>query len=101
MVCAATLSVEVVKAAVAVLPLPLSVAVPRGVEPSVKVTVPDGVLEPMPVTMAVKMTVWPKTDGFGETLTAVLLLLAFTVCVIAAEVLVTKLVSPGYLAVMG
>src|SRR5260370_42541894 len=101
MVCAATLSVEVVKVAVATLPLPLSVPVARVVEPSVNVTVPDGVLEPVPVTVAVKVTVWPKTDGFDEALTAVLLLLPLTVCVIAAEVLVAKLVSPEYMAAMG
>ena len=89
------------KVAVAVLPLPLRVPVPRVLEPSVNVTVPDGVVEPVPVTVAVKVTVWPKTDGFGEPVTVVVLLLALTVCVSAAEELVTKFVSPEYVAVMG
>ena len=42
----------------------LSVPVPRVVEPSLKVTVPVGVPAPE-LTVAVKVTAWPKTEGLG------------------------------------
>src|SRR5437016_2649901 len=44
---------------------PLSVPVPRIVEPSLNVTVPAGVPKPGDgaVTVAVKVTDWPSTDG--------------------------------------
>ena len=61
--------VEVLKAAVP----PLSGAVPKVVAPSLKVTVPVGV--PVPgatgLTVAVKLTDCPKTDGFWLELTVV------------------------------
>src|SRR5262249_2077969 len=58
----------------------LTVATPftSGAEPSgapfaVKDTVPGGTFEPgiLPVTVAVKVTVWPETDGFTELATTV------------------------------
>ncbi len=52
----------------------LRLAVPRVVAPSLNVTVPVGV--PLPggveVTVAVKVTAWPNTDGLPEAVTAVL-----------------------------
>jgi hypothetical protein len=44
------------------------------------VTVPVGVPEPgeVTVTIAVKVTDWPKTDGFTEELTAVVVAALFT-----------------------
>ena len=52
---------------------PDSVPVPMGVEPSKKVTVPVGAPAPGAgtVTVAVKVTDWPKTDGFTEDATLV------------------------------
>src|SRR6266567_2585504 len=67
MVCAPTLSVDVVNVAT---PLPLSVAVPSGFAPSVKVTVPVGVPEPL-VTVAVKVTACPKVLGLNEVVSVV------------------------------
>ncbi len=46
-------------------PLPFKVPVPSVVEPFLKVMVPVGVPEE-PVTVAVKVTDWPKTLGFEE-----------------------------------
>jgi hypothetical protein len=63
MLCEPTLSEDVVKVATP----PLSVAAPIGLPPSRKVTVPVGV--PPPIigdTVAVKVTVWPKTLGFCD-----------------------------------
>ena len=45
-------------------PPALRVPVPIVVAPSRKVTVPVGV-PPGPVTVAVKVTDWPKVEGFG------------------------------------
>ena len=54
---------------------PLSVPVPRVAPPSLNVTLPVGV--PLPgaaaVTVAVKVTDWPKTEGFADDVTAVVL----------------------------
>jgi len=36
------------------------------VEPSAKLTVPVGVAEPEPVTVAVKVTDWPATEELGD-----------------------------------
>src|ERR1043166_8680615 len=46
------------------------------------------------LTVAVKVTDWPNTDGFAEELTAVVVSALLTVSVNAAEVLVLKLVLP-------
>ena len=69
--CAAADSVEVTKVAV---PL-LSAPVPKVVAPSLKVTVPVGVPAPGAdaVTVAVKVTDCPKTDGLAEEETVVAL----------------------------
>jgi hypothetical protein len=62
MECEATASVEVLKIA-----LPeLRVAVPKLVEPFLKVTFPVGVVPNAGLTVAVNVTAWPNTDGFAE-----------------------------------
>ena len=58
-----------------------NVPVPRVTVPSRNVTVPDGLLAPgaTTVTVAVKVTDWPKTDGFTEDATLTVLLSLLTV----------------------
>jgi hypothetical protein len=74
--------------------LVLRVPVPNVVDPSVKVTVP---VAPVGLTVAVKITAWPTDDGLGEKLNVVVVAVTalLTVCVSAADVLVTKLLSPA------
>jgi hypothetical protein len=65
--------------------------------PSLKVTVPWVTGVPLLVTVAVKVTGWPHTDGFFEevTVTVVVVLLLFTVCVnVGLMPLLRKLLSP-------
>src|SRR5437667_6080059 len=52
------------------------------------------------VTVAVKVTDWPNTEGLAEALTVVVVLALLTVCVRFGEVLVRKLPSPLYTAVI-
>ena len=83
--------------AVVKLALPLeSVLFPRVVEPSLKVTVPVGV--PLPgaaaETVAVKVTDWPKTDGFADDVTVVVVASFVTVWVRTDVKLPVKLLSP-------
>jgi len=89
-------SMEVVMVAVLVplMPVGVSVAVPRVNVPFVKVTVPVG-SGPLPVTVAVKVTACPDTDGLAEDTTTVLLLmmLVLTTCV-SVPLLPRKLLSP-------
>jgi hypothetical protein len=75
----------------------LKVAVARVDAPSRKVTVPVGVPDPgaTALTVAVNVTDCPNSDGFTDEVTVVELLSLFTVCVIAAEVLLLKFVSPA------
>jgi hypothetical protein len=67
-----------------------------------KETVPPGVPTPgdTAVTLAVSVTVCPKTGAAGEVLTAVELEALLTFSVRGAEVLVTKLPSPLYVEVI-
>jgi hypothetical protein len=58
--------------------VPDNVPVPMAVPPSRKVTVPVGV-PPVDVTVAVNVTDWPITDGFGEEVTVVVVSALFTV----------------------
>ena len=92
MVCVPVPSVVLVNVA---MPLAFSVPVPRVVLPSMNVTVPVGVPVPATaaVTVAVKVTAWPKTDGLAYEVTTVFVA-ARTLCVRTAEVLVRKLESP-------
>src|SRR4051794_33477337 len=74
---------------------------PRLVRPSWNCTVPVGVPGPA-VTVAVKLTDWPATDGFGpaERTRAVVVgeTPTFTVWLTPGDVEVVKLVSPAYVA---
>ena len=83
-------------------PLPFNVPVPRVVAPFLKVTVPLAVPAPgdAALTVAVKVTDWPKTDGFTEDVKAVVVEALFTTWLTAELVLVSKLESPAYSAVM-
>jgi len=78
---------------------PDSVPVPRVVAPSRNVTVPVGVATVvLPVTVAVKVTLCPKTDGFTDEATLVVVLACVTVS--GSQGLVARLlfVSPLYVA---
>ena len=77
-------------------PEPSRMPVPRVLDPSLKVTVPVGVPAPglFAVTVAVKVTDCPDTDGLAEELTDVAVLAFFTVWVSALEVLPVKVASP-------
>ena len=83
----------VLKVAVVTPPAVLSVPVPRIVPPSMKVTVPVGVPAPGPpaATVAVKVTAWPKGDGFAEDRHVVVVAAWFTTGLRALEVLVESL----------
>ena len=63
---------------------------------ALKVTVPVGVPAPGATapTVAVKITGWPNTVGFGEETRVVVVLALLTVWVRLGEVLVLKLPSP-------
>jgi hypothetical protein len=74
-------------------PLPIEVA------PSRKITVPVGV-PPVPVTVAVNVTVCPAVDGFTEEITVVLEVRPWTTCVNTSEMLLEEFASPEYNAVM-
>jgi hypothetical protein len=52
------------------------------------------------VTLAVKVTDWPNTDGFADEVRVVFVASWFTVCASVAEVLDRKLPSPAYETVM-
>src|SRR5207244_658538 len=66
------------------------------------VTVPVGVPAPgaTAATVAVKVTAWPNTVGLGDAATVMALLPWFTVTVLDAEVLLVKVLSPPYSAVI-
>ena len=75
---------------------------PITVAPSRKLTVLVGVPAPgaVTVTVAVKVTLWPKTDGFVPEVSTVLVEALLTTWLTAALVLVAKLASPTYAAVI-
>ncbi len=75
---------------------PLKVPVPMLVAPSLKVTVPVGAPTAGETTLmvAVKVTVWPKTEGLLELATVVVVLPLLTVWLALGEVLPLKLLSP-------
>src|SRR6266852_5952465 len=84
-----TLSTVVVNVAT---PLPLSVAVPIGFAPSVKVTDPFGVPKPL-FTVAVKVTACPNVLGLSEEVSVVVVATRATVRVAVAEFPVPALVD--------
>ena len=72
-------------------------AVPMDTPLSRKVTVPVGVPEPgaTAATVAVKVTLWPFTDGFTEEETVDRVEALFTTWDKALEVMLVKFESPG------
>src|SRR2546425_13845 len=80
----------------------LRVTVARVVAPSLKAIVPVGVpvLGDDAVTVAVKVTVCPETEGLAEDVSAVVVPALLTVWVKLGAVLGLKLPSPLYTAVM-
>ena len=89
----ATARLDVLKLAVVVPPLVLSVPWPMLAAPSEKVITPVGLPLPPVVTVAVKVTFWLHTDGLAEVTTEVEELPLPTVCVRVA-LLPRKLLSP-------
>src|ERR1043166_8852937 len=81
---------------------PLRVLVEIATPPSLKTTVPLGVPAPgaVALTVAVRTTDWLDPEGLAEEVTAVELLALLTVWVTVPEVLVLKLPSPLYTAVI-
>ena len=76
-------------------PDPFSAPVPNVPAPSLKVTVPVGVPAKVLVTVAVKVTDWPRVDGFKDETTAVLVVAPTTLDKsIAGDVETRKLPSP-------
>ena len=75
----------------------LRVLVATGIPPSLKMTVPVGVPEPgaAALAVAVKVTVWPDTDGLAEEVTAVVVLALLTVWVNGEAVLLLALKLPS------
>src|ERR1019366_3141171 len=100
MVWLATAKADVLNVAI---PL-LNVPVPIGLPPSRNVTDPVGVPPPGATgeTVAVKVTDWPKTEGFTDEVTAVVVLALLTTCgfPVITPVLPLKLGSPGRLGVV-
>ena len=79
-------------AAVSVAVPPLNATEPKEVAPSKNSTVP---VEPEDgLTVAVKVTCCPNTEGFSDDVNAVVVLAGLTVCVTAEDVLPLKLVFP-------
>ena len=76
--------------------------VPIVIVPLRNVTVPVGVPAPgaVTVTVAVKRTLCPTADGFGEEDNDVVVFALFTTCETVALVLVLKLALPPYCAVI-
>jgi hypothetical protein len=72
---------------------PDSGAVPRAVEPSLKVTVPVGI-PPVLVTCAVRVTGLPVEDVVGESTKLVAVVAGFTPCIKTEDVLEEKWASP-------
>lgn len=91
-----TVRVEVVNFA---LPA-LSVRAPSTVAPFLKVTLPVGIPVVDECTVVVNVTAAPKTDGFFEDTSVVVVAAFVTACVIAGDVLAVKFVLPPYTAVI-
>jgi hypothetical protein len=74
-------------------PETFSVPVPRVMVPSLNITEPVGT-PPLELTVAVKVTDWPSTDGFSDEAIVALVAARFTVCAKGTEVLAAKLEFP-------
>ena len=79
----------------AAMAVPFSTTVPRVVAPSLNVTEPVGVPAAPEVTVAVKVTDWPKTDGLDADITVLTVAGKLTACVTMFDVLAAKLASPA------
>lgn len=79
---------------------PTNVTVARLVVPFLKMTFPVGGVGPVDVTDVVSVTDCPKAEGFKLEARLVEVAHLSTTCVKPAEVLVLKVASPEYLAVM-
>lgn len=79
----------------------LKVAAPSCVEPFRKLTVPVGVVEPEPFTVAVSVSVWPVLIEFAEATKAVVVdcVAAFTVTETEVDELASDAAFPAYCAV--
>jgi len=80
MLCVPAVSAAVAHCAVRVLPLPARATAEQPLielAPSLKLTVPVG---PVPVTLAVKVTLAPTVDGVSEVARLVVLVALFTTC---------------------
>jgi hypothetical protein len=76
--------------------------VPKVVAPSLNMTLPAGVPPPgaTAVTVAVKVTDWPKFEGLSDDVTTEDVDALFTTCVREGDVLVVKLASSLYTTVI-
>jgi len=92
---------ELIAPLVALPPLKLT-GLPKSTPSILNCTVPPGVPDPgaLALTVAAKVTLWPNTEGLADEVTLVLVSALFTSCVIAPDVLVLKLPSPPYTAVI-
>src|SRR5712692_2735480 len=105
MLCVPTASDVVLKVVVVTPAVVDTVPLPMIVAPSLKSAVPDGLAPAVlpgavTLTVAVNVTDWPNTDGFWFEARLVVVLAALTTCDTAELVLVLKLASPTYTAVM-
>jgi len=94
--CAVTLSVPAgrVETDMLVVP-PVSIPVPRMVEPCLKETVsPSGGTPNREATVEKSTTAWPKLDGFGRDVRVVVVAARATVWESVLEVLLVKVLSP-------
>src|ERR1700694_5514912 len=71
-------------------------AVPSEMDPSANATTPVGITEELlkPATVAVRVTLWPKTLGFGDPASAVVVAPLLTICETGPDVEPEKLESP-------
>src|SRR3989442_13938030 len=93
------LSLLVLKVAVVTPPVVDSVPGPSGTNPSKKFTVPVGLATAVlpgefTLTAAVRVTVWPDTEGLTELLTKVVVTALFTVWVSSPELGLVGLSAP-------
>src|SRR5262249_43860422 len=100
MVCWPAVKVEVLIVVLVTPLLVLSVPWPILAEPSKKVTVPVGFAGPWPLTVAVKVTVWPNTDGLAEETSVVVVAIPLVTTWVSESLLPWKLVPSEKVAVM-